>query len=100
MTQEVRSKKASESRGGIIADEMGTGKTLSLLATVVHTLDSARVLASGFVTAHALRQGKPLSGATLIIAPKSSIFLRPSFLLTFYLHLYLALCNWAQEMSK
>ena len=54
-----------EGRGGLLADEMGVGKILSLLALVVHTLaESSRFYRD---PAHQRR-----TGATLIVTPKTS----------------------------
>ncbi|KAL9610822.1 MAG: hypothetical protein Q9167_004491 [Letrouitia subvulpina] len=42
ITGEMRSIKPPEARGGILSDEMGMGKSLTLIALIVHTLDIAR----------------------------------------------------------
>ena len=62
-----------ECRGGILADEMGMGKSLTLLALIIHFLDEARSSARGYQEkiSH-VRRGRHWSKATLIVAPKSS----------------------------
>ena len=74
ITGEVRSVKPSESRGGILSDEMGMGKSLALIALIVHTLDLARSCErhlEGDSRGEELRGTS--GGPTIIIAPKSSI---------------------------
>jgi len=62
----------SETGGGILADEMGMGKTLSILALVLRTLSAAhdwaiRVDDLNDATS-GIRRDRRRSGATLIIA--------------------------------
>ena len=58
--------------GGILADEMGMGKSLSLLALILHTLQS-RESAKKENDSYPLGERDDIrSNATLIIAPKSS----------------------------
>ncbi|KAH8144389.1 uncharacterized protein LAJ45_11635 [Morchella importuna] len=56
--------------GGILADYMGLGKTLTILSLIVSYLDEARVLntRNGLLSVH---EEKIRSGATLIVAPVS-----------------------------
>jgi SNF2 family DNA or RNA helicase len=61
-----------ECRGGILADEMGMGKSLTLLALILHTLDEARSFKNGPKNPTTKHETKRRSGATLLIAPKSS----------------------------
>lgn len=62
-----------ECLGGILADEMGMGKSLALLALIVHTLGHAgfSIEERNGTTLHA-DKGEHSSRATLIITPKSS----------------------------
>lgn len=73
MVTRMAAKKPPETRGGILADEMGTGKSLTLLAVVVHTLDEARTISYKNLSTPHQDQERPCTGATLIIAPKSSV---------------------------
>ena len=70
ITQEESVERPCEARGGLLADTMGTGKSLILLAVILHTLDETRVRSRQGNDPH---RGKS-SGATLIIAPKSSTY--------------------------
>jgi len=76
----ARSRNQEETSGGILADEMGMGKTLSVLALIVKTLEDAKrwidlddtILSAG----SNLKQNH--SPATLIIVPSTSmIFFNP-----------------------
>ena len=64
-----------ECRGGILADEMGMGKSLTLLSLLLHTTEEARIFMSigREESSSGLGNLEP-SRATLIIAPKSSMF--------------------------
>lgn len=57
-----------------MADEMGTGKSLTLLALVMRTLDKAREFSIRARMADSPGWERPCSGATLIITPKSSTY--------------------------
>lgn len=60
-------------RGGILADEMGMGKSLTLLALILHTLEDGRNYARSHIgNGRTERETLHSSCATLIIAPKSS----------------------------
>ena len=80
ITKEKRYRKPQGSRGGILGDNMGMGKSLSLLALIMHTLDHAR---SSRRRCEEIRvgegQGTSVSGATLVITPKSSTESRNTF---------------------
>jgi hypothetical protein len=73
ITKEKRYGKPQGSRGGILADNMGMGKSLSLLALIMHTLDHAR---SSRQRCGGVRvgegQGTNPPRATIIITQKSS----------------------------
>lgn len=77
ITGEMRALKPPESRGGILSDEMGMGKSLSLIALIVHTLDGARSSErhhEGYSIGE--ESDKLRRGPTIIVAPKSSKTLR------------------------
>jgi len=73
ITGEMRSVKPPESRGGILSDEMGMGKSLALIALIMHTLDVA-------CSSERHHEGcsigeesdKNRRAPTIIVAPKSS----------------------------
>ncbi|CZR69306.1 uncharacterized protein PAC_19206 [Phialocephala subalpina] len=74
ITQAAQLTRPCECRGGILADEMGMGKSLTLLALTLHTLGRR------YQDQHRNMPGDPWnqerhyrSRATLIVAPKSSI---------------------------
>nr|BAI44790.1 similar to helicase [Alternaria alternata] len=62
----------TETGGGILADEMGMGKTLSILALVIQRLNAAHDWAAQIDVVNdgswQIRKGKHRSGATLIVA--------------------------------
>ncbi|THX32504.1 hypothetical protein D6D12_02164 [Aureobasidium pullulans] len=68
-------KKVSPTLGGLLADQMGLGKTLSVLSLICATLEEARAFddgeleASDQVTESVVRR----SGGTLLLCPKSVI---------------------------
>lgn len=72
ITHEKRSVRPEECCGGILADEMGMGKSLTLLALILSSLDEARISAIQNRAACVRMKREPYSRATLIIAPKSS----------------------------
>lgn len=53
---------------------MGTGKSLTVLAVVVHTLNEARLQAYRSSAIQVQSRERLSSGSTLIIAPKSGMF--------------------------
>lgn len=59
-------------RGGILADEMGMGKSLTLLSLILHTLEEARSFGGNPQNSIMERETKCVTKATLLIAPKSS----------------------------
>ncbi|KAF8857758.1 hypothetical protein BDZ45DRAFT_674506 [Acephala macrosclerotiorum] len=61
-------------RGGILADDMGMGKSLTLLALVLHTLEEARKFGETPQNNMIERQTKGATKATLLIAPKSTLY--------------------------
>ena len=69
-------KRPQECLGGILADEMGMGKSLALLTLIVHSLGRANVPSQEHNEAipHE-NKGEATSRATLIISPKSSNYL-------------------------
>lgn len=62
----------TETGGGILADEMGMGKTLSVLALILRTLDTAHSWAANVDAASQSEQRdlrtRMRSGATLVVA--------------------------------
>lgn len=75
ITQEKRSIKPGECRGGILADEMGMGKSLTLIALMMHTLDVARSSGKGRKQGSVqVERGEAAPAPTLIIAPKSTLY--------------------------
>ena len=66
----------SACRGGLLADEMGMGKTLTVLALLVHSLDQATTFANARDLTDFFEETRQYSTrATLIITPKSSMIL-------------------------
>ena len=83
ITQQKRSDVPQESRGGILADEMGMGKSLMVIALIMHTQE----LAHSFTSMHQDPIGTEVQratseGSTLIITPKSSELSSSSYLST------------------
>ena len=73
ITREVQSSRPPECLGGILADEMGMGKSLALLALIVHTLGHANLQSQGYKELDIrVGAGESSSKTTLIITPKSS----------------------------
>jgi SNF2 family DNA or RNA helicase len=60
-------------RGGILADEMGMGKSLTLISLIAHTLGEARVFGESQSDYSMERKAKLVTRATLLVTPKSSI---------------------------
>ena len=101
MTAIEQTTRPQQARGGLLADDMGTGKSLTLLALVIHTLDEARMESCRSPTiqqAHGWK--KQNSGATLIIAPKSSICSSARDHASICLRRRIALYNWKVEIEK
>ena len=74
ITGELRAVKPPESCGGILSDEMGMGKSLVLIALIVHTLDLAHSSkGNGEGCSIGGKLEKSSRAPTIIIAPKSSI---------------------------
>jgi SWI/SNF-related matrix-associated actin-dependent regulator of chromatin subfamily A3 len=78
-----------ETGGGILADEMGMGKSLSILALILKTLDAARSWAASLDASDEEASGclrrRRRSGATLIVASSDrmcSLFYRRGTILT------------------
>lgn len=65
----------TETGGGILADEMGMGKTLTMLALIVQSLKSAEdwCLDDQTHLTDGIPSSKMLSRATLVVAPSSSL---------------------------
>jgi SNF2 family DNA or RNA helicase len=91
-------------RGGILADDMGMGKSLTLLALILHTLEEAQKFRETQQNTMMERGTKIATKATLLIAPKSSMYLSKSFFhyknnakLNIFL---LALYNWQMQIKE
>ncbi|KAM0522526.1 hypothetical protein ACHAPE_002117 [Trichoderma viride] len=72
-----------ESGGGILADEMGMGKTLSILALIVKTLDVATDWAQKQESSATVEEETQRSRSTLVIVPSA-----------------LLVYNWIDEINK
>ncbi|KAH8587441.1 SNF2 family N-terminal domain-containing protein [Bisporella sp. PMI_857] len=70
ITQSIKMLEPVECRGGILADEMGMGKSLSLLALILYTSHGQRSDKKEYLP---YQKDDIWSGATLVIAPKSTI---------------------------
>ena len=91
--------RALDCRGGLLLDEMGMGKSLSIIALIVHSLKEAEVF-------RAIQQNNPnqVSGrlrykATLVITPKSSMYSTRIFRLLFLIPV-LAIQSWLSEFDR
>ncbi|SLM38846.1 Zinc finger, RING/FYVE/PHD-type [Lasallia pustulata] len=74
ITKAETCERPSACRGGLLADEMGMGKTLTVLALIVHSLDQATKFAgAGDPTNYAKEHIQCPSRATLIVTPKSTL---------------------------
>jgi SNF2 family DNA or RNA helicase len=65
-----------EKGGGILADEMGMGKSLSILALIVKTMEGGRSWAEEQKTAEAVNAIKIHSRATLVVVSSAREFSR------------------------
>jgi SWI/SNF-related matrix-associated actin-dependent regulator of chromatin subfamily A3 len=72
LTKARESLRVNECRGGLLADEMGMGKSLSVLTLIVHTLEAAQLFEARRFDDDGKVLTRQTSGATLIAAPKSS----------------------------
>ena len=99
ITRETRSSRPRECPGGILADEMGMGKSLAVLALIVHTLEQIRsaLQETKNLSPH-VGTGEPSSRATLIITPKSST--GPAVQLQLSADMNLALYSWESEIKR
>lgn len=63
----------SETGGGVLADDMGMGKSLSILSLITKTLGNAHVWASSGIKplANEIRVRKRASRATLVVVPSA-----------------------------
>ena len=74
ITKEKRSTKPRECRGGILADEMGMGKPLTLIALINAYSERCALFGTTLKSVPAQgKRGEAAPRSTLIIAPKSSI---------------------------
>jgi len=77
ITHSTKTLEPAECRGGILADEMGMGKSLSLLALILYTKHNQRSNNNDNEYLSTQKNGI-WSSVTLIIAPKSSKCMIPS----------------------
>lgn len=83
ITKQASSFEPEEKGGGVLADEMGMGKSLSMLSLIIRTLDYARRWADSEIqreTRAGFEGLNTISRATLIIVPsarESGISLNP-----------------------
>ena len=68
-----------ECRGGLLADHMGLGKTLSMLSLIAHTLQEAEEAELAPLPNSQSPDIKPVSRATLVVTPLSSKYIFFSF---------------------
>jgi SWI/SNF-related matrix-associated actin-dependent regulator of chromatin subfamily A3 len=61
-------------KGGLLADHMGLGKTLMILALITSTLDQARACKVEKHCSTSVQAWPVYSGTTLIVTPVSSAF--------------------------
>ena len=82
ITKQRSTVQPGERGGGVLADEMGMGKSLAILALVIRTLDRAREWAEKHrKNEHTHSRGYTYSHSTLVIVPSAREFdLTPSFL--------------------
>lgn len=73
LTKARENLRVNECRGGLLADEMGMGKSLSVLTLIVHTLEAAQRFEARRFDDNGEVPTRQSSGATLIAAPKSSM---------------------------
>ncbi|KAK7981453.1 hypothetical protein PG988_003691 [Apiospora saccharicola] len=86
--------KPEERGGGVLADEMGTGKSLSTLALITQTLDIAREWRhQGQNTESRIAKVRHFAAATLVIAPSAREFKFHTFKGTELI------ANWANEIE-
>ena len=62
-----------ECRGGLLSDEMGMGKSCSVLALIVHSLEQAELFKATPQFDRDLSLGQRRCRATLVVTPKSSM---------------------------
>jgi hypothetical protein len=72
LTKRRENVRVSECLGGLLADEMGMGKSLSVLTLIVHTLEAAKRFEARRLDDSGEVPMRQSSGATVIAAPKSS----------------------------
>ncbi|KAH6873890.1 SNF2 family N-terminal domain-containing protein [Thelonectria olida] len=73
LTGELRSATGPGCRGGIIADVMGLGKTLTMLATVLHSLPSAEAFEKFYGLSAAQNSSKVRTRATLVVVSSAQL---------------------------
>jgi hypothetical protein len=88
-------------RGGILADGMGMGKSLTLLSLILHTLEEARSFGENPHNSMMERETKGATRATLLIAPKSSAFFWSQIsTVAMLMPFSLALSNWQMQVKE
>ena len=76
----MASQEPSECRGGLLLDEMGMGKTLSILALIIHSIQQAKNFGKDLQSSNHQSLALCRSRATLIVTPKSSLCIPKSFI--------------------
>lgn len=80
ITKRRKDIRPEERGGGILADDMGMGKSLSILALIMKTLDNGQEWAEERDTEHKSRRSHKFSRSTLVIVSAACEYL-PSFTL-------------------
>ncbi len=94
-----------EDFGGILGDEMGLGKSLSMLSSIFITSNTAKAFADN-LTAESLHEtSKPATRATLIVVPSAREYSRALIKLIHlqlddFLTLLVILLGWIGEIAK
>ena len=94
-----------EDFGGILGDEMGLGKSLSMLSSIFVSAEIARAFADHLTAVSHHESAKPATRATLIVVPSArkysdSIDQVDSVAMNDFLTLVVILLGWIGEIVK